>query len=294
MALTNEIKQFLDLKTIGYAIGGSVIYSIGFNMFILPCELYNGGFLGISQLLIYFLENVCGVTMGDGNYAGIVYFILNIPLVFIAYKVFGHDFIVKSIFCIASYSIILSLVPVPDHSYLPDKITACVAGGVLCGVGAAMTLMSKGSGGGEEILGLLLMQKYPNLSVGNVFNFINIFVFGTCIFIYDISAAVYSAFFAVITAVVLDKSYFPSITVNMFIISKKEQIEEVIFQCVHRGVTKIKGVGAYSGEETNVLLTVVSKAEASTLRKALLEFDENIFIIEDESVSVVGNFKKRL
>ena len=49
---------------------------------------------------------------------------------------------------------------------MPENITACIAGGVLCGIGAGITLLSKGSGGGEEILGLLLMQKYKSMSVG--------------------------------------------------------------------------------------------------------------------------------
>lgn len=292
--MLEEAKKYLGLKTIGYIIGGSLIYSVGFNCFILPCSLYNGGFLGIAQLLIYFLESVLQIRLEGENYMGIIYLLMNIPLVYFAYKEFGHDFLIKSIFCICSYSFFLSAVPVPEVSYLPDNITACVAGGIFCGLGCAMTLTSKGSGGGEGILALLLMRKYSSLNLGTVFNIINFFVFGSCCIIYDISTAVYSAFFAVITAVVLDKTYLPSITVNMFIISKKENIENIIFDCVQRGVTKVKGVGAYSGEETNVLLTVVSKAEANVLRKRLLKFDENIFIIEDQSVSVVGNFKKRL
>jgi uncharacterized membrane-anchored protein YitT (DUF2179 family) len=63
---------------------------------------------------------------------------------------------------------------------------------------------------------------------------------------------------------------------------------------LRRGVTKIKGIGAYSGEDTNVLLTVVSKVESMKLRHLLEECDPNIFIIEYENVSVIGNFEKRL
>lgn len=66
-------------------------------------------------------------------------------------------------------------------SFLPENITACIAGGVLCGIGAGITLLSKGSGGGEEILGLLLMQKYKSMSVGKIFNIINVFT--TCMYI---------------------------------------------------------------------------------------------------------------
>lgn len=138
---------------------------------------------------------------------------------------------------------------------MPENITACIAGGVLCGIGAGITLLSKGSGGGEEILGLLLMQKYKSMSVGKIFNIINVFVFTTCMYIYDISSGVYSIFFAVVTAVVIDRVHLQNITMTMLIISKKEQLEDLIFKAVHRGVTKIKGIGAYSGEETKATLS---------------------------------------
>lgn len=294
MKAVTYLRQFLSLKSLSLIIGGSLVYSIGFNMFILPCNLYNGGFLGIAQLFGYFMRNILGLSFVTDSYIGIIYFLLNIPLMLLAIRKFGKDFLVKSAVCITSYSVLLSLVPVAEYNYLPDTITACLAGGILCGLGCGMTLMSKGSGGGEGILGLLLMHRYHNMSVGKVFNIINIFVFGSCILLYDVAAAVYSIFFAVITSVVLDKAYLPSITVTMIVITKIDLVEEVIFAAVHRGVTKIKGIGAYSGEDTNVLLTVVSKVESMKLRHLLEECDPNIFIIEYENVSVIGNFEKRL
>ncbi|WP_337766072.1 YitT family protein [Phascolarctobacterium succinatutens] len=294
MKAVTYLRQFLSPKAMCLIIGGSLVYSIGFNMFILPCNLYNGGFLGIAQMLGYFMRNVLGLSFVTDSYIGIIYFLLNIPLMLLAIRKFGKDFLVKSAVCITSYSVLLSVVPVAQYNYLPDTITACLAGGILCGLGCGMTLMSKGSGGGEGILGLLLMHRYHNMSVGKVFNIINIFVFGSCILLYDVAAAVYSSFFAVITSVVLDKAYLPSITVTMIVITKIDLVEEVIFAAVHRGVTKIKGIGAYSGEDTNVLLTVVSKVESMKLRHLLEECDPNIFIIEYENVSVIGNFEKRL
>ena len=71
----------------------------------------------------------------------------------------------------------MTVVPIADHLLVDEHLTACVAGGVICGIGAGMTLLSGGSGGGEEILGLLLMQKHSNLSVGKVSAMLNIFYF---------------------------------------------------------------------------------------------------------------------
>lgn len=294
MHATDYIRPLLDWKVMGYIIGGALLYSIGFNVFILPCHLYNGGFLGISQIIVYLLDTCWGSDLSGTNSTGVIYFLLNIPLLYISMKRFGGDFIIKTIFCVVTYSIFLSLIPIPEVSYLPEHITAAIAGGVLCGIGAGITLLSKGSGGGEEILGLLLLQKYRNMSVGKIFNIINIFVFTTCMFIYNISAAVYSILFAAVTAIVIDRVHLQNITMTMLIITKKSNAENLIFHTVHRGVTTIQGTGAYSGETTNLLLTVVSKSEAILLRKVLCEYDENVFIIEDESINVVGNFKKRL
>lgn len=294
MTISSYVRPRLDARAMGYILGGSLLYCVGFNMFILPCGLYNGGFLGISQLVVYFLDALFGFSLSEGNYTGTIYFLLNLPLLYLSLRRFGGDFVIKTILCVMAYSLFLSLVPVPETPYLTEEVASSIAGGVLCGIGAGVTLLSKGSGGGEEILGLLLMQKYRNMSVGKVFNLINIFVFGACLFLYNMSTAVYSIFFTVVTAVVIDRVHLQNITMTMLIITKKEQAEDLIFQAVHRGVTKIRGIGAYTGEETNILLTVVSKDEALVLRKRLMEYDPDVFIIEDESISVIGNFQKRL
>ena len=293
MQVMDCLRPVLNLKYLTNVVLGPLIYSIGFNVFILPCDLYNGGFLGIVQILLYLVEEVLRLPLEEGDYNGILYFILNLPLMYFAAKQFGKDFILRSAICITAYSLALTWVPIPEQSLLPDKITACIAGGVFCGIGCGLTLMSKGSGGGEGILGLLLMQKYKNLSIGTVFNLLNILVFVFCAVIYDLAVAVYSIFFNVITSTILDKVYLPNITVAMFIVTKKENVAQMVFDTVQRGVTKLQGIGAYSGEQAEILLTVVSKAEARLLRKTLLEYDENIFIIE-ETAGITGNFEKRL
>ena len=101
MKAVTYLKQFLSPKAMCLIIGGSLVYSIGFNMFILPCNLYNGGFLGIAQLLGYFMRNVLGLSFVTDSYIGIIYFLLNIPLMLLAIRV--------CILCIVSdFSILFS------------------------------------------------------------------------------------------------------------------------------------------------------------------------------------------
>ena len=138
------------------------------------------------------------------------------------------------------------------------------------------------------------MKKYHSFSIGKLANFTNTFIFGACLYHFDLSTTVYSIFFTVIYFVVLDRVHLQNITMTMLIITKKDGMEQLIFDLVHRGCTTMGGIGAYTGEKVHVLLTVVSKEEAMTLRPALAEKDPDVFIIEDESVSIRGNFQKRL
>ena len=297
---------------------GSLIYSVGLNQFIVPVGLYNGGFLGIAQLIRHFMESWFGISFGNTNIAGILYlfafsnkllpdsrtdtvsedgilyFILNIPLLAVSVKRFGKEFLAKTIYCVCWYSLFLTVVPIADHLLVDEHLTACVAGGVICGIGAGMTLLSGGSGGGEEILGLLLMQKHSNLSVGKVSAMLNIFIFGTCAVIFSISQAIYSVLFTGIVYYVLDKVHFQNIMLTMLIITKKQGLEKIIFEKVNRGVTKWNAYGAYRNEEREILMTVVSKSEFLQLRRLLLAADPEVFIIIEENVFVVGNFQKRV
>ena len=75
---------------------GSLIYSVGLNQFIVPVGLYNGGFLGIAQLIRHFMESWFGISFGNTNIAGILYFILNIPLLAVSVKRFGKEFLAKT------------------------------------------------------------------------------------------------------------------------------------------------------------------------------------------------------
>ena len=283
-----------DWRAVMYIVVGSIIYAAGFNLFIVPCALYSGGFLGLAQLIVKGIGTTpLGAFVSD-NAAGTMYFLLNLPLLVLGGRAFGKAFIVKTVFCVGCYSVFLNMIPVPEVPYLTEEVAGSLAGGVICGIGAGIILLSKGCGGGEEILGLLLMRRSASFSIGKVSNFINVFVFSACLVLYDLSTAVYSIFFNVMYYFVLDRVHLQNITMTMLIITKEEGMEQLVFDTVHRGVTRMHGEGAYTNEGVKILLTVVSKEEAIELHRVLMEKDPNVFIIEDENVSVIGNFQKRL
>lgn len=164
---------------------GSLLFAASMNCIVLPTGMYSGGFLGLAQLLRMGLESLVPGLQSLGDLAGAIYFLLNLPLLAIAWSRFGHYFLGKTIACVLFYSVLLAVIPIPEVGVFDEVLTACVIGGLLCGAGAGLTLTAGCSGGGEEILGLLCAMKNPWFSVGRISMLLNIGVFGTGLFLFD-------------------------------------------------------------------------------------------------------------
>ena len=283
----------LPVKSIFLMLAGSLIYSLAMNILILPCGMYSGGVLGIAQLINALLEYL-GVSFSNVNMEGIIYFLINVPLLVLAYKSLGKPFFFKTVACTVFYTIFLAVIPVPKNMILDDTVICCVAGGLISGIGIGLTLLSGGCGGGEEIICVYLTKKYHNFSVGKVTVIINIFVYGCCAIFFNLTVAVYSILCSVISSIAVDKVHFQNITTDMFIVTKKANVQEVIFNTVNRGATKIDATGTYTGDDTAVYVVVLSKNEARTLKKEIQAFDPDAFVFIHENVDVAGNFKKHL
>ena len=71
------------------AVVGELIAAAALNLFIVPLNLYAGGIMGVCQLIRTFLQTQLGVTFGAYDIAGILYFLVNVPILLFAYKSLG-------------------------------------------------------------------------------------------------------------------------------------------------------------------------------------------------------------
>lgn len=78
------------------------------------------------------------------------------------------------------------------------------------------------------------------------------------------------------------------------VFTRNPQVKNSIMEETGRGVTYWKGAGAYTDNETFVLMTVINKYEVPQVKKIILSADPQAFIIINEGMSVSGNFEKRL
>ena len=289
-----EINKRKTLYRVGITILGNISYAAGVNLMINPIHLYSGGFTGIAQLLRTLLIDVLHVPqIGGLDYMGLLYFMINVPFFIMAYRVMGRKFCITTLISIAMASVFLSIIPVPATPIVDDRILASVVGGLGSGYGAGLVLKAGSSQGGQDLIGVCLAKTHPDFKVGAIGIVISVCIYTICLFMYDIQTVLYSIIFAVVTGVMIDRVHTQNIKIECMIFTKKKGMVEAILKDVNRGATVWDGIGAYTNEDTQVIVTVISKYEEPHLREVIAGIDPNAFMIINDNARVAGYFQKR-
>jgi len=295
MNLVKDVKKREKITEWMYALGGTFIYAIGFNMLIVPMGLYSGGFMGICQLLNLAVTEGIGITVpASFNLVSVLYFIINLPLFYMGYKIMGKAFVIKSLIGVGIVSVALAIVPIASVPVIEDFLTAGIIGGIVCGAGTGLMLRGRVAGGGNDILGMCMAKRYPNFSVGKLSIMLNVFVYGVCFFLFDIEMVVYSLIYATVVSLTVDKVHIQNINTSVMIFTKKMGISKAIMEQMGRGVTNWDGEGAYTNKTSYILFVMISKYEVNQIKKIVHSIDPHAFMIFTDGCSVEGNFEKRL
>lgn len=295
-----EYRALLDRREIARTAGalvGALVYAMGVNLFIVPAGFYSSGLMGLCQVLRTLLVDYLGLNFGRYDVAGVIYYLINIPLFFLAWKAMGRLFFAKTMLCIAATTLFLSALPIPQAPLVEgDRLTAGLIGGLLSGCGVGMTLLNGASTGGVDIIGLYLVKTGRSGGVGRVSLALNLVLYGVCFLLFDAAITLYSIIVAAVDSFTIDKIHSQNINTQVLIISQKDTrpLEEDILSRLGRGVTKWTARGAYTNQERTVLYIILSKYEVAQLRNMVQEFDPQAFVILSEGVRVTGNFDKKL
>lgn len=278
------------------AVVGELISAAALNLFIVPLNLYNGGLLGLCQIIRTLMQEYLHISFGAYDVAGIFYFIINIPILLFAYKTLGRSFVLKTLICTASYSIFYSLIPIPPTPIVEDYLTACLLGGILAGVGSGIVLTCGGSGGGLDIVGLCLSKRGSAFTVGKFSLSFNAFLYAACLILFSPAVAIYSVIYNFFTAMVLDRVHQQNVSVQALIFTREDQdaLARFIIEKLGRSVTYWNGVGAYTGEGVHVLCVCLSKFEIEELLHAVHTMDPHAFVTAQEGTRIYGNFTRKV
>ncbi len=275
------------MKNISYSIVwnlflitlGTVIACIGIKSVLIPQQMITGGFSGLG-LLLYYSTNF----MTPGFWV----MVLNIPVFIIGWKLVSRRFLLYSLYGILIFTAFLDIIQF--KIILDDPWLCVIAGGTLVGIGCGIILRSLGSGGGNDIIAIILNQKW-GIRIGS-YNFTFNFVLFACSFgILDKNLILYSMATSYISSMLMDYCIgMFNQRKMMFIISNfTNDISKQIMEELKRGVTILKGEGAYTGQEKNIILTVVNTYQIKRVEELVYHKDPNAFLITGNTFNVLGN-----
>ena len=260
---------------------GSVLFALGFNLFLLPNELNAGGISGLAMIVVNLL---------DFGSVGMITMLVNLPLFAVGGIKIGKKFFFGSLAGMISSSVALDALAGLPHPAV-DPLLAALYGGAMCGLGLGLVFSLGASTGGSDIIVRLLKRKMQNVPIGTIsicFDFAVAALTG--ITFRNISSALYSGVAIFITGKVIDAVVysFDYSKVVVIISDYHEQIVRVIKEELDRGVTYLHGEGAYSNSSKKVIFSVVKKQQIAELKRAVVEIDPNAFIVVQDAHQVLG------
>lgn len=260
---------------------GSAIYAAGFRFFIYPQAIPSGGVNGIGMIINYL----------TGFPVGVMGVILNIPLFLIAWRVMGWRFIVASAVGMGLSSLLIDVFSLIPLCITDDILMACLFGGAVEGFGLGLVYSAGATTGGVDIVVKLLRRRYQYINFGTLMLGIDVTIIVCFVLIFKkYDNILYGILAMFICSKVIDFVLYGAGTSKLcYIISDaSEQVKNDIVEKLNRGVTMLKGTGAYSGKEKQVLLCVVKRRQVVELRRLVRESDANAFLIFTDARDVFG------
>ena len=277
------------------AIFGTLLCAVGVNLFIVPLGFYTGGLMGFCQILRTLLLSGLNFELGTIDMAGVLYFLINIPILIYAWRLLGRGMALRTLVCTVTSSLFYAIVPIPSAPIMEDPLTACLLGGIFVGVGSGVVLTCSSTVGGLDIVGVCLSHKGVSISVGRFNIGFNAALYAVCLFLFSPEVTIYSVIYNFFAAIVMDRMHQQNVSVQIIIFTHADEvaISQSIIDKLGRGVTYWEGVGAYTGENVHVLCVCLSKYEVEELRQVVHEVDPHAFLVVEEGIRVGGFFFKR-
>lgn len=273
-----ELKKHL-LRYIQIAVG-CLIVCLGFNLFIIPAHLLTGGISGIA-LIIYYLT---GLPVGAQN------FVYNLPIIYLAYRVFGKLYVWDTIVGTVVLSFFLDMTHFLVNWHITqDAMLSAVFGGVMAGVGFGTVFRANANTGGLDVVGAVA-KKFYSIDMGTVVFILNFIIVMASAWMFSIDEALFTLVSIYVTAELTNRvAAGLNREKSIVIISPEaERICQDIMQNVHRGVTYLEGRGGFSNAHKEILFVVVRLTQVSRVKTIVEHYDKQAFMIVSDTSEVSG------
>ncbi|EWM52997.1 YitT family protein [Ruminococcus flavefaciens] len=265
-----------------------VVNAFGITLFLTPVKLYDSGISGTSMLL--------SQVTPQGLSLSVFLIILNIPLFLYGLKKQGGSFTFSAIYTVAVYSmtawLITDVLPVDVSIASPlvgtDLLLCALFGGVISGIGSGLAIRFGGAMDGIEVMAVIFAKRM-GLSVGTFVMIYNVLLYIICgVVIHSWILPLYSivTYAAALRTVDYIVEGLQREKAAMIITARPDDIKEQLMNEFGCGMTLIKAVGGYSGEERTVLYFVVNRFQVMKMKGIVQRIDPCAYITLTEVADI--------
>lgn len=260
--------------------------TFGFKGFLLTNHFIDGGATGISLLL----SAMTSIPL---------YWLIlavNVPFIFLAHKVMGRTFAIKTALGITGLAICLATLHFPNVTN--DNLLVAVFGGFFLGAGIGLAVRGGAVIDGTEVLAIFLSRKFGT-TIGDIIIVINVFIFASAAYLLSIEIAMYSMITYLAASKTLDflvEGIDEYIGVTI-VSTHSEKIRQMIINTMGRGVTVYSGKTGYGkrGEtkETEIIYTVITRLELNKLNTEIEKIEPTAFVVMHPVKDTKGGMIKK-
>ncbi|MGN7386610.1 YitT family protein [Sporosarcina sp. SAFN-015] len=272
----------IKFKNVFFIILGAAIFSFGLVHFNIQHELAEGGFTGITLILLFAFN-------WD---PAIMNLVLNIPMFIIGWKLLGRKVFIYTIIGTVAVSVFLKVfMKYQFNIHLEgDMFLVALFAGVFIGIGLGIIFRYGGTTGGVDIIARLA-HKYIGWSMGKTMFMFDAFVILLSWAVYlDHRSMMYTLVALFVGARVIDFVQEGAYAAKgAFIISEaQDKIASKITMEMDRGVTVFKGYGHFTKSDREILYCVVGRNEMMRLKNIVTSIDPHAFVSVSDVHDVLG------
>lgn len=274
-------KLSVTFKNYLIATFGCLLYSAGVILFFDKGNIASGGVSGLSIIVSSIIDTVP---------TGMWVFIFNIPIMIAGAWKLGFKILIPTFYCIGMSSLFMNLLEfVPTIT--EDIILCAIGGAALVASGIGIVFRAGATTGGTDIIVKLIRLRYPHLSTGVIFLFVDGAICALSGFVFkNADVALYAVVAVFIQMYVLNTVLYGSDEARIiYIISDRdEDIAKRLLLEIDIGATYLRGNGAYTGKDKKVLMCAMKMRLLPQARHIVKSEDENAFMIVTKATSVFG------
>ena len=280
--MDNKPKYLSTIRTLIYITIGATVFGTGVQGFIVPHQLLSGGISGLSLIIYYITQGVLSL--------GAINFLLNIPVLYAAWRWLGRWHLGVTLFGTLFMSVIINvLAPLSTLELTHNPIIGGILGGLFSGLGLGIVYRGGGNTGGIDPIALIIRNRF-GLQIGSILFGINMMILVAGAIVINIEAAATTLISTYLSAMVTNKVITGfNQRKAMFIISYKPvTICNLIIEKLGRGATILNGEGAYTHQPKQVIMVVVSLLQVARLKAAVEAEDPTAFMVITDAAEVIG------